>query len=75
MSVGASSDVNYGYADNRPDADWPSKGVIEYDKVSVRYSETLPPVLNKLSFRTKSAEKVGIVGRTGAVRLTFLMNY
>ncbi|XP_067128897.1 ATP-binding cassette sub-family C member 4-like [Centruroides vittatus] len=50
----------------QPPADWPQKGEIEFKNVSLRYSKGKNTVLNNLSFRIKSGEKIGIVGRTGA---------
>ncbi|XP_023233961.1 multidrug resistance-associated protein 4-like [Centruroides sculpturatus] len=50
----------------QPPADWPQKGNIEFKNVSLQYSNCKNTVLNNLSFRIKSGEKIGIVGRTGA---------
>lgn len=52
--------------DKKPPKEWPQKGNIIYDHVSLRYFEDEKPVLNNLSFEIKASEKVGIVGRTGA---------
>ncbi len=49
-----------------PPAEWPSEGVIEFRNVQMRYREG-PLVLKGISFVTKSHEKVGIAGRTGAM--------
>lgn len=45
---------------------WPTNGKIEFRSVSLRYNEKDPYVLKNLCFITKSHEKIGIVGRTGA---------
>nr|UOU03335.1 ATP-binding cassette subfamily C1-4 [Brachionus rubens] len=50
----------------RPDQDWPTKGVINFKKYSVKYREELDFVLNNIDCSIKSGEKIGIVGRTGA---------
>ena len=46
--------------------DWPSKGKVEFKKVSYRYSAEDDPVLRELSFSVKPKEKISVVGRTGA---------
>uniref|UniRef100_H3CYA8 Cystic fibrosis transmembrane conductance regulator n=1 Tax=Tetraodon nigroviridis TaxID=99883 RepID=H3CYA8_TETNG len=50
----------------RPPPDWPSKGLVTFDRVSFSYSENSPPVLHSLKAMFLPQEKVGIVGRTGA---------
>ena len=42
------------------------KGEIEFHRVQLRYSRSLPLVLKDVTFRVKEGEKLGIVGRTGA---------
>ena len=51
---------------NRPPANWPSQGSVEFIDYTTRYREDLDPVLRNLTFRIAPHEKVGIVGRTGA---------
>ncbi|KAG7359453.1 multidrug transporter membrane ATP-binding component [Nitzschia inconspicua] len=50
----------------QPPKDWPEKGVLEFDNVSLRYREGLPLALNGLSFKISSGQTCGVVGRTGA---------
>jgi len=52
--------------------DWPTKGVLEFQNVSVRYQPQLPKVLNDLNLKIESGLKVGILGRTGAGKSTFM---
>ncbi|PPR07922.1 hypothetical protein CVT24_000902 [Panaeolus cyanescens] len=47
-------------------AAWPTSGELIVDKLSARYSETGPKVLQDISFHVKSGERIGIVGRTGS---------
>ena len=42
------------------------RGVIQFQNVFFRYSEEYGYVLRNVSFKTEIAEKVGVVGRTGA---------
>jgi ATP-binding cassette subfamily C (CFTR/MRP) protein 4 len=49
----------------RAPKDWPTKGEIVFEDVSFRYDKNLPNVLNGLTFRIESGEKIGVVGRTG----------
>ncbi|XP_049962507.1 ATP-binding cassette sub-family C member 5-like isoform X5 [Schistocerca serialis cubense] len=46
--------------------EWPTKGRIEFKNVSLCYREGLPNVLKGINFIIESAEKIGIVGRTGS---------
>ena len=48
------------------DPTWPKSGIVVFKDFQVRYREGLDLVLRGISFETKSQEKVGIVGRTGA---------
>ncbi|KAF8932958.1 Canalicular multispecific organic anion transporter 2 [Dissophora ornata] len=45
---------------------WPNRGHIVFKNYSARYREGLDLVLKNVSFEVQPAEKVGIVGRTGA---------
>lgn len=50
----------------RPTKDWPSKGNLTFDNLSLRYAEDGEEILKQLTFKIEAQEKVGIVGRTGA---------
>ena len=45
---------------------WPRDAIISFKNVNFRYRGHLPPALKGFTMETKSKEKVGIVGRTGA---------
>ncbi|XP_021928195.1 LOW QUALITY PROTEIN: probable multidrug resistance-associated protein lethal(2)03659 [Zootermopsis nevadensis] len=50
----------------KPPKDWPAMGTIVFDRVFLSYTNNEPPVLKNISFSIRPAEKIGIVGRTGA---------
>ena len=50
--------------------DWPERGSIRFEDVSFRYDSSLPYVYKDLSMSIKPGEKVGVVGRTGAGKIT-----
>ncbi|XP_046412545.1 ATP-binding cassette sub-family C member 4 isoform X1 [Neodiprion fabricii] len=50
----------------KPPAQWPSEGQIQFNHTYLRYVESEPPVLKDLNVVIKPGMKVGIVGRTGA---------
>ena len=43
-----------------PSLDWPSRGEIKLDRISVRYADTLPAVIKDVSLYVRPGEKVGI---------------
>ncbi|KAF9302959.1 Multidrug resistance-associated protein 1 [Mortierella antarctica] len=45
---------------------WPTEGRVEFRNYSTRYRQGLDLVIKNISFEVQPAEKVGIVGRTGA---------
>ena len=52
--------------ENKPDDSWPEKGILEFDRVCLRYRDGLPLALNNLSFSLPAGTRCGVVGRTGA---------
>lgn len=51
---------------------WPSQGVISFNNVVLKYRDHLVPSLKRISFETRPAEKIGVVGRTGAGKSSLL---
>ncbi|CAI6363288.1 unnamed protein product [Macrosiphum euphorbiae] len=54
------------HPDKKPSKVWPREGRIIFNTFYLRYEPDAPFVLNNLNFNIAPAEKVGIVGRTGA---------
>ena len=52
--------------EHAPPADWPQRGGLELRQVCLRYRPDLPRVLHSVSLLVRPAEKLGVVGRTGA---------
>jgi ABC-type multidrug transport system fused ATPase/permease subunit len=52
--------------EHQPPSNWPEKGLLKFDNVSLRYREGLPLALNGLSFDIPAGKTCGVVGRTGA---------
>lgn len=50
----------------RPPRNWPNQGQVTFNHYATRYRPGLNLVLDDVCFNTKAAEKLGIVGRTGA---------
>lgn len=51
---------------------WPHCGELLVKNLQVRYREDLPIVLNGVDIRIRGGQKVGIVGRTGSGKSSFL---
>ncbi|WVZ86891.1 hypothetical protein U9M48_033606 [Paspalum notatum var. saurae] len=56
----------------RPPNSWPEAGTINIRSLEVRYAEHLPSVLRNISCTIPGRRKVGIVGRTGSGKSTFI---
>ncbi|KAL0415431.1 UNVERIFIED_CONTAM: ABC transporter C family member 13, partial [Sesamum latifolium] len=57
---------------NLSDPNWPSKGEIQFQNVTLRYKPSLPPALFDVSFHIPGGTWVGVVGRTGAGKSSIL---
>ncbi|KAL4281559.1 hypothetical protein GQ457_03G042490 [Hibiscus cannabinus] len=51
---------------------WPFQGVIEFQRVTMKYMPSLPAALNDITFTIAGGTQVGIVGRTGAGKSSVL---
>uniref|UniRef100_A0AAR2KNE5 Cystic fibrosis transmembrane conductance regulator n=1 Tax=Pygocentrus nattereri TaxID=42514 RepID=A0AAR2KNE5_PYGNA len=52
------------------EAIWPSRGQMDVQNLTVKYTEAGHAVLNNLSFTVEGGQKVGILGRTGSGKST-----
>ncbi|XP_064600962.1 ATP-binding cassette sub-family C member 10-like [Liolophura sinensis] len=52
---------------------WPIQGAVSFARVHLQYRPGLPDALNGVSFETRRAEKIGIVGRTGSGKSSLFM--
>lgn len=51
--------------DGRPPADWPAQGTVEFENVTAAYSDTMSTVLQDVSFKIESGQRVCVCGRSG----------
>ncbi len=58
----------------RPPTNWPSQGRIVFNNVCMSHSKdpNAPLALNHISLTIEAGEKIGIVGRTGAGKSSFI---
>ncbi|XP_076331066.1 multidrug resistance-associated protein 1-like isoform X3 [Tachypleus tridentatus] len=60
------SEASWEIEDQKPSKQWPAEGKVSFQNYSTRYREGLDLVLKDINMNIKSAEKIGVVGRTGA---------
>ncbi|CAI7761253.1 unnamed protein product [Closterium sp. NIES-53] len=59
--------------DADPGPEWPGKGDIQVEHLSMRYRPNLPLVLKNVSVSIQGGERVGIVGRTGSGKSSLML--
>ncbi|KAI6219243.1 Multidrug resistance protein mrp-7 [Aphelenchoides besseyi] len=60
------SEASWVVESNRPPKGWPSKGAVVMDSYATRYRPGLDLVVKNINAEVPPAQKIGIVGRTGA---------
>lgn len=58
--------------EKKPPEEWPTKGLVEFRGVKLKYGPKSTYVLNGINFVIKPKEKVGVVGRTGAGKTSLI---
>lgn len=58
--------------EKKPPEEWPTKGLVEFRGVRLKYGPKSTYVLNGINFVIKPKEKVGVVGRTGAGKTSLI---
>ncbi|CAG7565483.1 unnamed protein product [Fusarium equiseti] len=58
--------------DKNPGESWPMKGGLVVKNVDVQYEHTTEPVLRGLSFSIKPGQKLGLCGRSGSGKSSFV---
>ncbi|ESO08247.1 hypothetical protein HELRODRAFT_75685, partial [Helobdella robusta] len=54
-------------------SDWPSRGNVMFQQVSLSYDRSLDPVVTNVDLNIKAGQKVGICGRTGSGKSTLTL--
>ncbi|KAG1721144.1 putative YOR1-ABC transporter [Suillus lakei] len=65
---------NYMNAVERPPAQWPEHGAVDFNNVMVAYRPGLPNVLRGISVKVRGGEKIGVIGRTGAGKSSLMLS-
>ncbi|EGF76338.1 hypothetical protein BATDEDRAFT_21115 [Batrachochytrium dendrobatidis JAM81] len=60
--------------EKKPPADWPTKGLINFNNIVLKYQKFGVAVLKNVSCTIYPTEKIGIVGRTGSGKSTLLVS-
>ncbi|VEU19787.1 DEKNAAC100140 [Brettanomyces naardenensis] len=62
----------YEIPERDPSPEWPERGEISFEHVSMRYRPELPYVLRDVSMNINARERIGVCGRTGAGKSTIM---
>src|SRR3990167_9494995 len=73
LELAEANDLEPDHHTPKPPASWPTSSKIEISNLRMRYRPNLPLVLNNVCLNVASAEKVGIVGRTGSGKSSLIL--
>ena len=59
--------------DIKPNDDWPQKGEIRMEELTLGYAHDLPPAVKDVTVNVKAGEKIGVCGRTGSGKSTITL--
>lgn len=59
--------------DVKPNDDWPQKGEICIEELTLAYAHDLPPAIKDVCVNIKAGEKIGVCGRTGSGKSTITL--
>lgn len=67
------SELAFDLATDCNTVEWPSKGNIDIQNLTIRYDPTSNDIIKQVSMNIRGGEKVGVVGRTGAGKSTLML--
>ena len=73
LEISESKDLEPNHLQPRPPKNWPTDSQISIRNLKMRYRRDLPFVLNGLNLDIVSRQKIGVVGRTGSGKSSFIL--
>jgi ABC-type multidrug transport system fused ATPase/permease subunit len=73
LEITESRELEPDHLQPRPPKNWPSDSRISIRNLKMRYRKDLPLVLNGLNLDIASRQKIGVVGRTGSGKSSFIL--
>jgi ABC-type multidrug transport system fused ATPase/permease subunit len=73
LEISESKDLEPNHLNPKPPKGWPKTANISIRNLQMRYRKNLPFVLDGLNLEIKPNEKIGIVGRTGSGKSSFIL--
>ena len=73
LEIAESTDLEPELETPKPPENWPTKAHIKITNLCMKYRPNLPLVLKRVNLDVQSRQKVGIVGRTGSGKSSFIL--